>query len=88
VTGDAAYWDSQAPTFDHQPDHGLRDKDVQEAWQRLLLANLPPPRSPRGCACRGLAARSCLSRAGGTLAQGLPQPTQSRPSAGTAPRRR
>jgi len=41
VTGDAAYWDSQADTFDEQPDHGLRDPGVRQAWQRLLLAHLP-----------------------------------------------
>jgi SAM-dependent methyltransferase len=41
VTGDAAYWDSQAATFDEQPDHGLRDPQVREAWRRLLLAHLP-----------------------------------------------
>jgi ubiquinone/menaquinone biosynthesis C-methylase UbiE len=38
----AAYWDSQAATFDEQPDHGLRDPDVREAWRRLLLPQLPP----------------------------------------------
>ena len=42
VKGDAAYWDSQAATFDDQPDHGLRDPQVRQAWQRLLLAHLPP----------------------------------------------
>jgi len=37
-----AYWDSQAATFDDQPDHGLRDPRVYAAWRRLLLAHLPP----------------------------------------------
>lgn len=37
-----AYWDSQAATFDDQPDHGLRDPRVFAAWRRLLLARLPP----------------------------------------------
>jgi ubiquinone/menaquinone biosynthesis C-methylase UbiE len=41
MTGDAAYWDSQAATFDHQSDHGLLDPLVKEAWRRLLLAHLP-----------------------------------------------
>ena len=43
VTSDASYWDSQAPTFDDQPDHGLRDEVVRDAWRRLLLSRLPPP---------------------------------------------
>lgn len=42
VTSDTSYWDSQASTFDDQPDHGLRDAKVRDAWQRLLLAHLPP----------------------------------------------
>ncbi|WP_232665078.1 class I SAM-dependent methyltransferase [Pseudonocardia sp. TRM90224] len=33
----ANYWDEQAETFDHQPDHGLRDPDVRSAWAELLL---------------------------------------------------
>jgi hypothetical protein len=37
MTTGAAYWDRQAATFDEQPDHGLRDPDVREAWRRLLL---------------------------------------------------
>lgn len=37
-----AYWDSQAATFDDQPDHGLRDPRVSAAWRRLLLSRLPP----------------------------------------------
>jgi SAM-dependent methyltransferase len=39
---DAAYWDSQAATFDDHADHGLRDPQVREAWRRLLRAQLPP----------------------------------------------
>jgi ubiquinone/menaquinone biosynthesis C-methylase UbiE len=42
VTDDAEYWDSQAAAFDEQPDHGLRDPGVREAWRRLLLGHLPP----------------------------------------------
>jgi ubiquinone/menaquinone biosynthesis C-methylase UbiE len=41
VTEEASYWDSQAATFDHQPDHGLLDLRVRQAWRRLLLAELP-----------------------------------------------
>ncbi len=42
MTADAAYWDSRAPTFDDQPDHGLRDPRTREAWKQLLLPQLPP----------------------------------------------
>jgi ubiquinone/menaquinone biosynthesis C-methylase UbiE len=35
------YWDLQAATFDEEPDHGLRDPRVREAWARLLLPLLP-----------------------------------------------
>jgi len=35
------YWDTQAPTFDDEADHGLRDLDVREAWRDLLLPLLP-----------------------------------------------
>jgi ubiquinone/menaquinone biosynthesis C-methylase UbiE len=41
MTSDTSYWDSQAPTFDDQPDHGLRDQRVRDAWRQLLLAHLP-----------------------------------------------
>jgi ubiquinone/menaquinone biosynthesis C-methylase UbiE len=41
VTSETAYWDSQAATFDEQPDHGLRDPRVRDAWLRLLLGRLP-----------------------------------------------
>jgi ubiquinone/menaquinone biosynthesis C-methylase UbiE len=41
VTEETGYWDSQAATFDQQPDHGLLDPQVRQAWQRLLLAELP-----------------------------------------------
>jgi ubiquinone/menaquinone biosynthesis C-methylase UbiE len=42
VTGEAAYWDSQADTFDDTADHGLRDPQVREAWRGLLRDHLPP----------------------------------------------
>ena len=41
MTEEAGYWDSQAVTFDKQPDHGLLDSRVRQAWRRLLLAELP-----------------------------------------------
>ena len=37
-----SYWDAQAATFDDEPDHGLRQPMVREAWRRLLLEHLPP----------------------------------------------
>jgi ubiquinone/menaquinone biosynthesis C-methylase UbiE len=42
VSNDTVYWDCQAATFDEQPDHGLRDPKIRDAWQRLLLEYLPP----------------------------------------------
>jgi ubiquinone/menaquinone biosynthesis C-methylase UbiE len=41
VTDETTFWDSQAATFDEQPDHGLRDPRVRDAWLRLLLGRLP-----------------------------------------------
>jgi len=41
VTEETGYWDSQADTFDREPDHGLLDPQVRQAWRRLLLAELP-----------------------------------------------
>jgi ubiquinone/menaquinone biosynthesis C-methylase UbiE len=71
VTGDASYWDSQVPTFDDQPDHGLRDKDVREAWQRLLLAHLPPaPGAVADLGC-GTGSLSVLLAAAGYAVTGL-----------------
>lgn len=35
-------WDTAAPQFDNEADHGLRDPVVRAAWQELLLAWLPP----------------------------------------------
>jgi SAM-dependent methyltransferase len=37
-----AYWDAQAATFDDEPDHGLRDPEVRQAWLELLRQHLPP----------------------------------------------
>lgn len=39
---DSQVWDAQAATFDDEPDHGLRDPLVHEAWQSLLRSLLPP----------------------------------------------
>lgn len=38
-----AYWDAAASDFDAEPDHGLRDAEVRQAWAELLRAYLPPP---------------------------------------------
>lgn len=35
------YWDAAAATFDEEPDHGLRDPAVHNAWVGLLSAWLP-----------------------------------------------
>ncbi len=37
-----ADWDAAAPTFDDEPDHGLRDPDIRLAWADRLRAWLPP----------------------------------------------
>ncbi|MGW1727229.1 class I SAM-dependent methyltransferase [Streptomyces sp. NPDC002306] len=34
-------WDAEAATFDDEPDHGLRDPRVRDAWARRLSAWLP-----------------------------------------------
>ena len=35
------YWDEAAATFDHEPDHGLRDPLILEAWTTLLKTWVP-----------------------------------------------
>ena len=37
-----AFWDTEAATFDDEPDHGLADPFTRAAWRDLLLAHLPP----------------------------------------------
>ena len=34
-------WDAAAPTFDDEPDHGLRDPGVRQAWADRLRSWLP-----------------------------------------------
>ncbi|MFI8299346.1 class I SAM-dependent methyltransferase [Streptomyces nigra] len=34
-------WDAAAPTFDDEPDHGLRDPEVRQAWADRLRSWLP-----------------------------------------------
>jgi 2-polyprenyl-3-methyl-5-hydroxy-6-metoxy-1,4-benzoquinol methylase len=36
------YWNSEAVSFDSQPDHGLHDPSVLAAWTRLLKTSLKP----------------------------------------------
>ncbi len=35
------YWDGEADQFDDEPDHGLRDMEVLEAWTDLLKLGIP-----------------------------------------------
>jgi SAM-dependent methyltransferase len=39
---DSDVWDAEAEAFDEEPDHGLRDPVVREAWRSLLASLLPP----------------------------------------------
>ncbi|MGY2700453.1 MULTISPECIES: class I SAM-dependent methyltransferase [unclassified Nocardioides] len=39
---DRELWDAQAATFDDEPDHGLHDPQVRDAWRTLLLSVVPP----------------------------------------------
>jgi SAM-dependent methyltransferase len=41
----AEFWDAQAVSFDDEPDHGLLDRIVREAWMARLRAWLPAPRA-------------------------------------------
>lgn len=35
-------WDSYAPKYDDEPDHGLTDPLIQQKWSNLILSKLPP----------------------------------------------
>jgi 2-polyprenyl-3-methyl-5-hydroxy-6-metoxy-1,4-benzoquinol methylase len=35
------YWNQEAATFDNEPDHGLRDPIVYDAWNQLFSTVLP-----------------------------------------------
>lgn len=39
---DTELWDAQAATFDDEPDHGLHDPLVRDAWRSLVVSLLPP----------------------------------------------
>ena len=71
MTEETGYWDSQAATFDHEPDHGLLDPRVRQAWQRLLLAELPAaPAAVADLGC-GTGTLSVLLAAEGYAVTGL-----------------
>lgn len=36
------FWDAEAATFDDEPDHGLRDPQVHDAWRSLMIGLAPP----------------------------------------------
>lgn len=36
------YWDAEAAAFDDEPDHGLRDPQVRDAWRSLMIGLTPP----------------------------------------------
>lgn len=42
TSSEREYWDAEASTFDDQPDHGLRDPQVHDAWRSLIIALTPP----------------------------------------------
>lgn len=39
----AVAWDGEADRFDDEPDHGLSDPTVRQAWVGLLVELLPRP---------------------------------------------
>ncbi|MFC9847173.1 class I SAM-dependent methyltransferase [Streptomyces sp. NPDC060223] len=41
IPGADVDWDAESVTFDEEPDHGLRDPDVREAWAARLRTWLP-----------------------------------------------
>ena len=47
----AEYWDAQAATFDEEPDHGLTDATVRQAWADLLLPRIPAAASVADLGC-------------------------------------
>lgn len=42
-TAVAEYWDTAAPAYDDEPDHGLRDPATRAAWARRLAEWIPQP---------------------------------------------
>jgi len=65
------YWDAQAPAFGDEPDHGLRDPVVRDAWRHLLRASLPePPADIADLGC-GTGSLSVLLAVDGYRVQGV-----------------
>lgn len=65
------YWNSEAATFDEEPDHGLLDSSARRAWLHLLLAHLPtPPASVADLGC-GTGSLSVLLAEQGYQVSGL-----------------
>ena len=68
---DAGIWDDYADSFDDDPDHGLTDPGVREAWTALLLGLLPPaPASVADLGC-GTGSLSVLLAGSGYSVTGL-----------------
>ena len=42
LSRDSELWDDEAETFDEEPDHGLRDPVVRDAWRSLVRSVVPP----------------------------------------------
>ena len=41
TSSEREYWDGEAAAFDDEPDHGLRDPQVHDAWRSLLIGLTP-----------------------------------------------
>jgi ubiquinone/menaquinone biosynthesis C-methylase UbiE len=67
----AAYWDREAPTFDDEVDHGLRDPAARKAWKRLLRSVLPPPPADVADLGAGTGSLACLLAEEGFAVRGL-----------------
>jgi methylase of polypeptide subunit release factors len=67
----AAIWDRQAATFHDEPDHGLRDPAVRDAWIALLTRVLPDPPASIVELCRGTCSLSVLLAQAGHQVHGL-----------------
>lgn len=64
------YWDEQAAQFDAEPDHGLRDPAVREAWRRLLVPLLPEAAHVADLGC-GTGSLACLLAEAGHAVRGI-----------------